>query len=369
MSTGKNTPLGNTYAVEERDTTAVVGHSGTISNVTAPASIQETDAPAGTAGGSATWNENSGSTVTQPDTSATNAQGTVRQAVDTSAVTLLDTTVFSQGGTEFTAPAYRAGDSLAGVPGSIADTTRLNLEPGGDVNPIVPTAAAVVNPIDTMFYGSPSQGGPQPGVALAAKMAAPTVASGPRNVTVSWAAAADPAGDIVLGYLVKGFPGGTYQASRAATSVVADEVDPDKNYQFAVCAVTRMGNGPLSDLSAAVQAYNPDAADKLKPAGIARENLVDPIYTPQGGTVSTGPTAAFTDSAALLVLSVDGRASTAASGSLTAYAWDFGDSATGTGATTTHTYAAAGTYTVKLTVTDSQGKTNSVTHSVTVAAA
>jgi PKD repeat protein len=38
-----------------------------------------------------------------------------------------------------------------------------------------------------------------------------------------------------------------------------------------------------------------------------------------------------------------------------AYAWDFGDGSTGTGAKPTHVYGADGTYTVTLTVTDSKG--------------
>ncbi|RME28685.1 MAG: PKD domain-containing protein, partial [Candidatus Zixiibacteriota bacterium] len=42
-------------------------------------------------------------------------------------------------------------------------------------------------------------------------------------------------------------------------------------------------------------------------------------------------------------------------GSITAYSWDFGDGATSTAANPTHTYSAAGTYTVTLTVTDNQG--------------
>jgi len=46
---------------------------------------------------------------------------------------------------------------------------------------------------------------------------------------------------------------------------------------------------------------------------------------------------------------------------ITSYAWNFGDGGSATGVTATHTYAANGTYTVNLTVTDSNGLTNSTT--------
>jgi len=49
---------------------------------------------------------------------------------------------------------------------------------------------------------------------------------------------------------------------------------------------------------------------------------------------------------------------------IVSYEWDFGDGATGTGETTTHTYDNAGTYTVSLTVKDAAG--NVGTHQITV---
>jgi PKD repeat protein len=53
--------------------------------------------------------------------------------------------------------------------------------------------------------------------------------------------------------------------------------------------------------------------------------------------------------------------------SITSYNWTFGDGDMAVGLTVNHTYAANGTYEITLTVTDSNGLTNSTTISVTVA--
>jgi len=64
----------------------------------------------------------------------------------------------------------------------------------------------------------------------------------------------------------------------------------------------------------------------------------------------------------------DASASSDADGSITSYTWHFGDGATQTttSATTSHTYSAARTYTVMLTVHDSAGLHATVSHSVAV---
>jgi PKD repeat protein len=80
------------------------------------------------------------------------------------------------------------------------------------------------------------------------------------------------------------------------------------------------------------------------------------------------PTARFTASANALAVSVDAAGSTDADGTITSYSWDFGDGTTGTGVTRTHAYAAPGTYSVKLTVTDNGGVTGTVAHEVTATA-
>jgi PKD repeat protein len=65
-----------------------------------------------------------------------------------------------------------------------------------------------------------------------------------------------------------------------------------------------------------------------------------------------------------LVGSFDASASTDPDGTVEGYAWDFGDGASGTGMSVSHTYANPGTYTVTLTVTDNSGSSTSVSQPV-----
>lgn len=68
-------------------------------------------------------------------------------------------------------------------------------------------------------------------------------------------------------------------------------------------------------------------------------------------------------------LTLSGAAGTAAPASGVSYSWNFGDGQTATGASVTHTYAAAGTYAVTLSVSDSYGDTGSASEQIAVAAA
>jgi len=97
-----------------------------------------------------------------------------------------------------------------------------------------------------------------------------------------------------------------------------------------------------------------------KPVTIAEAETAPPVaeFTFEPATPEAGESVTF-----------DASGSAAPDGTIEAYAWDFGDGNTGSGETTTHTYATADTYTVVLAVTDDHGKTGTATQNVTVYAA
>jgi chitodextrinase len=81
-------------------------------------------------------------------------------------------------------------------------------------------------------------------------------------------------------------------------------------------------------------------------------------------TTNVPPVANFTYSLTTLTAAFF-DASTDSDGSIASRAWNFGDGSTGTGTTTSHTYALPGTYNVALTVTDNLGASASKTLPVT----
>lgn len=90
------------------------------------------------------------------------------------------------------------------------------------------------------------------------------------------------------------------------------------------------------------------------------------VTVSSGGT-SGKPVANFTDTVSGLTASFT-NSSTDTGGTISSYAWNFGDGSTATSASPSHTYAAAGTYSVSLKVSDNTGATNTKTGTVTVTA-
>lgn len=104
------------------------------------------------------------------------------------------------------------------------------------------------------------------------------------------------------------------------------------------------------------------------PAGLSAQSEVR-LYP---DCPNQAPIASFTANPssgfAPLVVNFDGRGSGDPDGDGITYAWDFGDGSTDVGQTPAHTYAAVGSYTASLTVTDTGGLTHSTSVPISVAA-
>ncbi len=136
------------------------------------------------------------------------------------------------------------------------------------------------------------------------------------------------------------------------------------------------GDGGTSSSSAATTSRTFTSNGTYTVTLTVTDNLGATGSTTRTVTVSSpnaGPTAAFqftpTGGPAPLLAFFDGSASSDPEGPIAFYTWDFGDGTDVVGGKTpTHTFAAAGTYTVRLTVQDPQGASASTTQSITVTA-
>ncbi|MCP4881590.1 MAG: carbohydrate-binding protein, partial [Gammaproteobacteria bacterium] len=84
-----------------------------------------------------------------------------------------------------------------------------------------------------------------------------------------------------------------------------------------------------------------------------------------GEIVNIAPTASFTSAVNNLTVSVNATTSSDIDGTITSYLWDFGDGATATGVTAEHTYQAAGSYDINLTVIDDADDSSTSLESIT----
>ena len=109
----------------------------------------------------------------------------------------------------------------------------------------------------------------------------------------------------------------------------------------------------------------PGAADATRVTGGAEYSVAltaDDVPPP----VNQAPTARATADCDVLSCDFSGTTSTDPDGAVDEYQWEFDDGATDTGATPSHSYTAAGTYDVTLTVTDDDGATDDTTVQVVV---
>ncbi|WP_418909099.1 PKD domain-containing protein [Glutamicibacter endophyticus] len=150
---------------------------------------------------------------------------------------------------------------------------------------------------------------------------------------------------------------GAQVASRASTTTA---LEMEGYWRLGVDRLSGWPSAPTSGFAGQVDEI------AVYPRALSAARIADHYAAGQGQSVNLSPTAKFSSDTQALKLTVNGSESSDPDGNIASYAWDFGDGATGTGVSATHTYAAAGTYTVKLTVTDNKGATGTASKQVTV---
>jgi PKD repeat protein len=182
----------------------------------------------------------------------------------------------------------------------------------------------------------------------------PTVSTGGYNA----ACVVDNDGDFIAGQ-------GTIFATVGTGGMTLRDVDP---------------TGPNAGYFAAYSGSNLNPTYGLLDLAITDGRLAARFIATSGGTFADAftitkgappanqpPVASFTTQVDGRDVTVNGGASSDPDGTIGSYAWDFGDGSTATGiAPQSHTYAATGAYSVRLTVTDDDGASNSTTKTVTV---
>ena len=125
----------------------------------------------------------------------------------------------------------------------------------------------------------------------------------------------------------------------------------------------------LADSGGGVAAGPPAGLVATADSASAKATMWTVVLAPDGAPPPPNqpPVASFTSSCTGLACSFDGTGSWDPDGTITSYAWDFGDGGTASTATAAHTFAAQGTYAVALKVTDNDGSPTTKTVNLTVA--
>lgn len=199
-------------------------------------------------------------------------------------------------------------------------------------------------------------GGPYTGVADQPITITGSATGGSTPYTFAWSASPDAGtsfGDPAAASTSFTAPEGTYTLTLTVNDAVSDTAQVTVNDQGGPFAtVFSVDGNVVSDGDAGTVTPDNGQVQVLGQYGTSGSNQ--------------NPTAAFLATPSGLTVSFDAADSSDPDGDDLTYAWDFGDSSTGTGVTTSHTFAADGTYTVALTVTDGNGGTDTAEQDVTV---
>lgn len=160
---------------------------------------------------------------------------------------------------------------------------------------------------------------------------------------------------------------GNLDYSLADTAAANADTETYETYSFSWAPVSEGDNTIIVSGSAVDCAYstnneetasltiNVEGTSSTSQAPVAEITVSDATYFFPFGYISLDADVGF-----------DATGSYDPDGSLVSYAWDFGDGTTSTDVSSLHTYDAAGTYTVTLTVTDDDGLTDTEEVSVTM---
>lgn len=151
-------------------------------------------------------------------------------------------------------------------------------------------------------------------------------------------------------------------ADGSSVSVIAPQFTGD--FENEACTDGSGGAGTrLLDTAVDVEVENTptECTDTVTEAYVYRPaNTSCQITTP-----ATPPNASFTTAVAGLTVTFTDT-STPGTAPITSWSWDFGDGGSSTSQNTSHVYAAPGTYTITLTVTDSAGLISSTSQDITI---
>ncbi|MEX2551919.1 MAG: S8 family serine peptidase [Actinomycetota bacterium] len=160
----------------------------------------------------------------------------------------------------------------------------------------------------------------------------------------------------------------TYHSSDTATATLSGTSMAAPHVAGVVAAYLE-GNATASASAVGTALINNSTLNKVVSAGTGSPNRL--VYsgfvgTPGPPPPNTAPVASFSSACTGLSCTFT-DSSTDAEANITSRAWTFGDGTSSTATSPSKTYSSGGTYTVKLTVTDSAGATGSVQKTVTVA--
>ena len=112
-----------------------------------------------------------------------------------------------------------------------------------------------------------------------------------------------------------------------------------------------------------------DFLDAWRATGMAEPQVMATTSWNNQASSNTPPTTTFSAVCVDLSCTFVASSSTDKNSTIVSYDWDFGDGSTATGQTVQHSYAAAGSYNVTLTITDDQNNSVSVIQNVSVSTA